>query len=172
MPIALHHLLDANTEYAEVDLRNASLAIHALFEAWADANGQREIIAEQGWRELEKNVRAAVKGALPSDDPAIKELRGQLYGTLQRAYLRTGARLQELFFADLNLPVDAAASRGLSRRNKIVHEGTSHSSVDIIGEEDPAVRSLANAAFMRLLGYEGPVYDWLNHQMNPYIASP
>lgn len=159
---ALYHLHDANAENYEVEIKNLLFCIHALFERWADVNGQRKIIPKASFKRARDLTQACAAGFFGCSEETLLSV----CGAIGFANERRGSILQDLFFDSLGIVLDSTESEALHMRNQLFHRGyinhdaTNMTDVQRLLDDARALRTLANLSILKLAGYNGPVYDW------------
>lgn len=164
LAIALHHLHDANTSYIQVEVKNLLFCIHTLFESWADANGQRNIIPVKQHDRLRKELKPVLDQEFGDDT----EIRSGIQDAIRNAYKRVGAVLQERFFDSLGVTLSALDRRALRLRNRLFHSGFIAKKAGVteldfyqgLNDDAGTLRTLAHYAILKLAGYDGQMFDY------------
>jgi hypothetical protein len=163
-------LLACNGGRLDFELRDIVLALDTMVESPAFIPNEGRIVED--FAPIAEHMHAAIK-TLPSDVP--KALRERLCARIAEANQTSMSARRKRFWDTVGFKPTPDEEKALLRRHPMSHKGFIDIE-DVTAEralflDVRRVRTLVNEALLALLGYDGPVADYVDGPIRPIRTS-
>ncbi len=165
---AFHHIQESYTDFPESAIKNLAVALDTIIEAHMKNADKDRYVSRNEYKALIAplidHVEKVAAEQLEPKTTAYKELADHIKGVLERENHRGTKEKREMFWKEFN--IDTSDYKDvLAYRDKSLHTGHV---LDYLASNDylevsrnvAKLRTLANRAILRRLGYSGPMIDF------------
>ncbi|MHB8390675.1 MAG: hypothetical protein ACYDBH_14030 [Acidobacteriaceae bacterium] len=171
LDVALTHLFADHRDLLDLEMRDLTLALDALVESSAQSQGKATAIPSSQYALLRPRLEQAIKDALVEAGQAGGSLETRLVERLQGGNDMSVTRRRESCWSRVGIALKSDEVEALANRNAMAHSGAllRHAGDEKMQKlifQVQMVRTLVNRSILSLLGYRGPVLNYLvGHNM-------